>query len=177
MQNLIFHIGLPKGLALVNGATLMRDVTFDFISGIAPYYSSIDLVRLAAGPTLKKMSDITLACQIFNSSREADLITPRRVPMFGDEHQRFIGSRLQYTTALSARDLMLNVIQLLGASAHVLANFSVDRKADNTKRLAEFEAYLELYEPTIRSAGRVMPGGHPGFHFAAKGVMDWTERT
>ena len=36
MQNLIFHISLPKGIKLVNGATLMKDVTFDFISQITP---------------------------------------------------------------------------------------------------------------------------------------------
>ena len=52
MQNLIFHISLPKGIKLVNGAPLMKDVTFDFISQITPYYSTIDMVRLAAGPTL-----------------------------------------------------------------------------------------------------------------------------
>jgi len=29
----------------------------------------------------------------------------------------------------------------------------------------------------LRSGGRVMPGGRPDFHFAAKGVLDWAERT
>ena len=77
MQNLIFHISLPKGIKLVNGATLMKDATFDFISQITPYYSIIHMVCLAAGPTLKKLSDITIACQIYLSSNEADLITPR----------------------------------------------------------------------------------------------------
>ena len=94
MQNLIFHISLPKGIKLVNGATLMKDVTFDFISQITPYYSTIDMVRLAAGPTLKKLSDITIACQIYRSSNEADLITAARVPLSGLQHTRLIGSRL-----------------------------------------------------------------------------------
>ena len=177
MQNLIFHISLPKGIKLVNGATLMKDVTFDFISQITPYYSTIDMVRLAAGPTLKKLSDITIACQIYRSSNEADLITAARVPLSGLQHTRLIGSRLQYVTALASRDLMLNVVSLLGPSAHVLANFSVDRKADNKQRLAEFEDSLKLYEVVLRSGGRVMPGGRPDFHFAAKGVLDWAERT
>ena len=93
MQNLIFHISLPKGIKLMNGATLMKDVTFDFISQITPYYSTIDMVRLAAGPTLKKLSDITIACQIYRSSNEADLITAARVPLSGLQHTRLIGSR------------------------------------------------------------------------------------
>ena len=152
MQNLIFHISLPKGIKLVNGATLMKDVTFDFISQITPYYSTIDMVRLAAGPILKKLSDITIACQIYRSSNEADLITAARVPLSGLQHTRLIGSRLQYVTALASRDLMLNVVSLLGPSAHVLANFSVDRKADNKQRLAEFEDSLKLYEVVLRSA-------------------------
>jgi len=113
MQNLIFHISLPKGIKLMNGATLMKDVTFDFISQITPYYSTIDMVRLAAGPTLKKLSDITIACQIYRSSNEADLITAARVPLSGLQHTRLIGSRLQYVTALASRDLMLNVVSLL----------------------------------------------------------------
>src|ERR1017187_6299038 len=136
MQNLIFHISLPKGIKLMNGATLIKDVTFDFISQITPYYSTIDMIRLAAGPTLKKISDITIACQIYRSSNEADLITAARVPLSGLQHTRLIGSRLQYVTALASRDLMLNVVSLLGPGAHVLANFSVDRKADNKQRPA-----------------------------------------
>jgi hypothetical protein len=177
MQNLIFHISLPKGLKLVNGSVLMKDVTFDFISQITPYYSTIDMVRLAAGPTLRKLSDITIACQIFQSSQEANLVSPLHLPQLGERWVRYIGSRMQYTTALAARDLTLNVTDLLGANAHVLANFSVDRKADNTKRLAEFNDSIKFYEPTLRSGGRVMPGGRPGFEMAAKGVLDWTERT
>ena len=92
--SLIFHISLPKGIKLVNGATLMKDVTFDFISQITPYYSTIDMVRLAAGPTLKKLSDITIACQIYRSSNEADLITAARVPLSGLQHTRLIGLSL-----------------------------------------------------------------------------------
>lgn len=175
--NLVFHIAIPRGLKLKNGAKLYKDVTFDFISAITPYYSTIDMVRLAGGPALSKLSDITLACQVFQSSQEADLITPTHVPTAGPHYARFVGSRMQYVTALAARDLCLNITNLLGGAAHVLANFSVERKADLTKRLDELNDSIKYYEVVIRSGGRTMPGGRAEFRMAAKGVLDWTERT
>jgi len=147
----------------------MKDVTFDFISQITPY------TRPRHGPSgCRPDSQEALRhhhrLPDLSSSNEADLITAARVPLSGLQHTRLIGSRLQYVTALASRDLMLNVVSLLGPGAHVLANFSVDRKADNKQRLAEFEESLKLYEVVLRSGGRVMPGGRPDFHFAAKGV-------
>lgn len=177
MQNLILHISLPQGIRLQTGPTLMKDVTFDFISQITPYYSTIDMVKLSAGPSVKKLTDITIGCQIYQSSQEADLISPIRPPSFGWESKLFTGARMQWVTAHAAKMLLLNIISLLGPTSHVLANFSVERKADNTKRLGELEDSLKLYDPTIRSGGRVMPGGRPHFGMAAKGVFDWTEQT
>ncbi len=63
MQNLVLHIALPTGLKLADGRTLMRDITFDVISQLSPYYASVDQVKLEGGPALAKLSDITIACQ------------------------------------------------------------------------------------------------------------------
>jgi hypothetical protein len=175
--NLVFHIAVPRGLKLQNGAKLYKDVTFDFISAITPYYASIDEVRLTGGAALSRLSDITIACQIYHSSTEADLITPTHVPTAGPHYARFVGSRGHYVCALATRDLLLNITNLLGGASHVLANFSVERKADLTKRLDELNDSIKFYEVVIRSGGRTMPGGRPEFRMAAKGVLDWTERT
>jgi len=177
MQNLALHIVLPKGIKLVNGAKLMKDVTFDFISQLSPYYSSVDLVRLSGGPVLSRMSDIALACQIYNASLQADLLSPNHPPRYGEENVRFVGARMQYVTARAAHDQMDNVISLLGPSAHVLANFSVDRKYDIKLNLKDLKEDMALWEVTLRSGGRTMPGGRPTFVFAAKGVNDWSEQT
>lgn len=177
MQNLALHIVLPQGIKLLNGATLMRDITFDFISQLSPYYSSVDLLRLSGGPALARMSDIALACQIYNASLQADLISPSHPARYGPENQRFIGARMQYVTAKATHDQMDNVISLLGPSAHVLANFSVDRKYDVRSVLKDLKEDMALWEVAVRSGGRTMPGGRPSFVFAAKGVNDWSEAT
>lgn len=177
MQNVVFHITLPAGIKLVAGNKLMKDITFDFISRLDPYYSSTDYVRLGGGPSIAKLSDTTIACQIYRASKQARLLVPHRGAIFGPAHERLEEARIQYTTTLATRDLLLNIISLLGPNAHVLANFSVDRKADNSKKLEQLDKDLKLYEITLRSHGKVMPGGHPDFHMAAKGVMDWSERS
>jgi hypothetical protein len=177
MQNVVFHITIPAGLKLVAGNRLMKEITFDFISRLDPYYSSVDYVKLTAGPSISKLSETTIASQIYKSSKQAKLIVPFHIPWEGPQHERLVEARTQYTTLLASRDLLLNIISLLGPGAHVLANFSVDRKADNTKHLDQLNKDLKTYEITLRSHGRVVPGGHAKFQFAAKGVWDLGEKT
>lgn len=177
MNNLVLHITLPQGIRLQNGQTLMTDLTYDLISSLTPYYASVDQVRLVAGPPLRKLSDITIACQIYMASKQTDTITPLHVPRSGPRATRFLEVRNLYVASLAAKEQLLNMVNLLGPNAHVLANFSVDRKADLTKNLNDITAQLAMLEVSIRSGGRTMPGGRPMFEMAAKGVMDFAEVT
>ena len=191
MRNLILHVTIPKGLALTDGRIMQQDYTFDIVSKIEPYFCSIDQVRLSGGQLLRKLSDLTIACQIYQSSREAHLISPlpycssviNNTPYNNIAHHRFIGSRNQWVVASAARDLLLAQATLLGGpQSHVLANFSVERtRGFQTEglpaRLKELEDSIKLYDPALRSAGMVLPGGKPRSGMAAKGVYDWTERT
>lgn len=182
MQNTVIHFTLPKGLALKDGRTLQTCWTYDLVSGLSPYYASVDQVKLAGGQWLRKLQNLTIASQIYQSSQEADLITPMGVIHAETPHgKRVIGSRVQWVTAAAARDLLLGMMSL-GPATHVLANFSVTRERTPEQeglsaRLKELNDSLKLYEPTIRSLGRTMPGGRPHTAFAAKGVFDWTEKT
>lgn len=184
MENTIVHITLPRGIKTTDGAVLNTDLTFDVISRLNPYYCSVDQVRLAGGMVIRKLSDLTVACQVYNSSREADLLCLH--PPTGtesDEFKLFVGARNQWVTAVAARDLILNVNELLGrAGSHVLANFSVQRQADRegegiSGRLKELNDSIKTYEVSIRSGGRTAPGGRPEFGMAAKGAYDWMEKT
>ena len=82
------------------------------------------------------------------------------------------------------RDLILNIIELLGAPPYPrTGNLSVTQgngAEANTvaAKLKELEDSLKHYEITLRSGGRNAPGERvsPGI-FAAKGVYDWMERT
>ena len=110
MQNVVFHITIPAGLKLVAGNRLMKEITFDFISRLDPYYSSVDYVKLTAGPSISKLSETTIASQIYKSSKQAKLIVPFHIPWEGPQHERLVEARTQYTTLLASRDLLLNII-------------------------------------------------------------------
>jgi hypothetical protein len=184
MQNLIVHITLPKGIKTVSGAMLAKDVTFDVISQLSPYYASVDQVRLAGGPLVGKLSDIALACAIYHTSQQADLLClhPPEVAT-SDEYRLFVGARNRWVEGVVARDLLLNMGQLFGQKGgHVLANFSVTRQGPSTGEglaamLKAMTDEIKEYETTLRSRGRVAPGGRPYFAMAAKGVNDWGEAT
>jgi hypothetical protein len=184
MQNLIVHITLPKTLKLASGAALGQDVTFDVVSSLTPYYASIDQIRLYGGMYIRKLSDLTLAASIYSSSQEADLLTSQCSLDAGSSvFKMYAGSRNQWVTAKAARNLILNLMGLVGMpGAHVLANFSVTRQRglDDegvAARLRGINQDIALYEPVLRSCGTVVPGGHPKPGFAAKGVFDYSERT
>lgn len=183
--NLVFHITLPQGMALVSGAYLGSAITFDVISGLTPYYASVDQVRLAGGMYIRKLSDLALACQVYTASQKANLLneTPPQYSIGNPNATRFVGSRNMWVVATAARDMILNVIGLIGMpSTHTLANFSVTKERANENegvgaRLAELNNQIAMFEVTLRSGGWVVPGGRPKALFAAKGVFDWTERT
>lgn len=184
--NMVFHITLPEGLTLVSGAYLGAPATFDVVSALAPYYASVDQVRLQGGMYIRKLSDLTLASAIYDASRQVDLLYPPGVAMnftTSPNAFRFLGSRNQYVQALVAKNMIESVLGFVGVPAsHILANLSITRQRANEKegvgqKITSLEGTLELYEPTIRSGGNVVPGGYAKAQFAAKGVFDWTERT
>ena len=65
---------------------------------------------------LRKLSPFTVASKIYESSTEADLICPRSTVIPGDSwYNRFVGVRNQWVKALAARDLIMDIISLLGS--------------------------------------------------------------
>lgn len=165
-----------------NNYVLQEQVTFDVLSACTPFYASVDQVKLAGGPLIRKLQDITIACQIYNSSQESDLLLLRK-PRSGDDLIRFQGAQNQWVQSAAARGLLLNVSTMIGGpGSHVLANFSVTKQKGFESEgvpelLKDLKAKMAEYEITIRSRGRVSPGGHARPGMAAKGVLDWSEST
>ena len=184
MNNLLVHVTLPKGLRTISGSVLNKDTTFDVISALTPYYASIDQVRLAGGMLLRRLSDTTIACSIYNTSQKADMLCLHPpAPTQVDEYRLFMGARNNWVAISTAHELALNISQLSGQKgAHVLANFSVTRQGPNEgeglgARLADMLSDIKQFEITLRSHGKIVPGGRPSFGMAAKGVNDWGEQT
>lgn len=183
MLNLILHVTLPAGIRLTNNLVVQEPVTFDILSACSPFYASVDQVKLAGGPLLRKLQDITIACAIYERSKESDLLLIHKPNGTGDDTLRFIGAQNQWVQAKAARELLLNVSSLAGGpGTHVLANFSVSRQKGFEseglpERLKDLKEKIAEYEITIRSRGRVAPGGHAKAVMAAKGVLDWQEQT
>lgn len=182
MLNLILHITLPRGLALTDGEVLEQPVTFDILSACNPFYASIDEVRLTGGPLLRKAQDITVACQIYHASQEVDLLN-MHPPMAGDRARLFVGARNHWVHHTAARDLLLSLSVLSGGpQEHVLANFSFSRQKGFeseglSEKLKDLKEGIKKNEISVRSGGRIAPGGHVPSRMAAKGVLDYDERT
>lgn len=188
MLNLVLHVTIPSGLGLTDGEVLQQPVTFDIISAAHPFYASVDQVRLRGGPLMRKAQDITIASQVYNASQEVDLLN-MHPPTFlsgttaSDTARNFFGSRNQWVQAKAATTLLSSLSILQGGpQEHVLANFSFSRQKGfesegMPKKLADLDKDLKLYEIAIRSGGRIAPGGHVRARMAAKGVLDWEERT
>ena len=183
MINLILHITLPSGIRLTNNTVLQEAVTFDVLSACTPFYASVHQVKLSGGPLLRRLQDITIACSIYNASQECDLLLIRKPTGSHDSALRFIGAQNQWVQASAARNLLLNVNTVAGGpGSHVLANFSVSKmkgfeSEGLPERLKELKESLALYETTLRSGGKIAPGGHAKPMMAAKGVLDWQEQT
>jgi hypothetical protein len=182
LLNLILHITLPIGLALTNGQALQQPVTFDIMSAANPFYASVAQVRLRSGPLLRRAQDITIAQEIYNISQQADLLNMHH-PTGGDCGRVFYGARNQWVQAKAAKSLMTAISVLQGGPQnHTLANFTFDRgkgfeSEGLPKLLKDLDKEIQDYEISIRSGGTIAPGGHVRSRFAAKGIMDWEEKT
>ena len=133
----------------------------EVISRLDPFYASIDQVRLAGGMLIRKLSDLTLACSIYNTSQKADLLCLHPpIDPNTDNFKRLVGARNNWVALSVARELMMNVNQIIGQKgSHVLANFSVTREGGGdgeglAARLADLTEDIKEYEVTLRSWGK-----------------------
>lgn len=176
-QNLIVHITLPKGLALVNEAVLADDVTFDVVSALNPFYASLDQVRLEGGSYIRRIADFTLAAEIYQASQEVDQYCNQLPGVDTPAYERYVFARNTWVTATAALNLLLNILGQTGKQAHVLGNFSVTKNTDFSKKIQDLKDTIEKYEPVIKSCGMLTPGARPKAQMAAKGAGDYTEQT
>jgi hypothetical protein len=211
IHNLVLHITLPAGIQTSDGAVLNECVTIDAVSGLCPFYASVDQVKLLGGPGLRRMIDFTIAGQIYMLSKQVDLIVPHQpwgfnnggIPYsyanpeslpYGDwptaaapwypfaDWMVFVGARNQWVANKAAQELLLNASILMAPGSHVLANFSVTRgkgyqNEGLSGKISQLEAEVKLNEIAVRSRGKIIPGGTMRPRMAAKGVLDWQERT
>ena len=76
----------------------------------------------------------------------------------------------------------MNLSGLVGyTGGHVLGNFSVTKQRGEvgggfTAKLKDLQDGIAAYQVVVESGGKVLPGGHQSFMFAAKGLWD-DERT
>jgi hypothetical protein len=189
MVNIVVHITLPRGMRLLpvapNGPAILEEpVTFDVVSALSPFYASVKQVQLAGGMYISRLSDLTIASEIYEVSKDVDLLClhPPTNPAT-DSGMRFLGSRESWVAAKAARDLLLGVSALIGApGVRTLANMSISRSRglegeSISERVSSLNKDIALYDVTIRSCGSIVPGGHAKAGMAAKGVMDWSEKT
>ena len=192
-SNLVCTIQLPSGFGLVNGAVLTEAIQFQVASGLSPYYSSTDLVRLNGGIYLRKLSDLTIAGMIYWASKQVDAITyslpmipPSYAPFtdFQEVHFRnFLMARQLWVTYNAAHQLMLNMFDLNGVrGSRTLGNLSVGRQDFSTDsgmpgKLKDLKSQMDEWEIAVKSGGNIGHKGHVKPRMAAKGLYDDSDNT
>ena len=188
MDNTVVHILLPKGLALTNGSTLAEDAEFMVLGNVTPWYASVDQVRLEGGIYLPKLSDITIAAQIWQASKDADVIgyvapappQPGAAPTDYNLriYNNYMHARNQWVTQRAALDTITRSFDLVGTrGSKSLGGFSVMKMAfgrdEGLPRLTtEMEKEINKWKIVIQSGGKIGFGGHALPVMAAKGLMD-----
>jgi hypothetical protein len=188
MQNLVVNIVLPKAMAIVGGAALQDDVTFQVVGEVVPWYCSTDQVRNQGGVFMRSASDIAIAAQIYQTGCDADalsFIIPK-VPNPGlkatdhavVQYHRWLYARQRYTLAMSTARMLTNMYDIdHSRGVKTLGNFSVTRIDMNKgggvpKKLEVLFQDAEVWEMTLKSGGLVGAGGRPVPVMAAKGLFD-----
>jgi len=193
MANLVVTIQLPKGLGLTNGAVLREDVQLQVLSGLTPYYTSIDMVRLHGGIYLRKLSDLTIAAMIYMISKQADAITwslpnfpPHWAPFMDYEEvhfRNFMQARNNWVCFMVTRQLVINMFDLNAVRGQkTLGNFSVGRQeftrdAGVPGKLSDLDAQIQHWELALKSGGSIGHKGHVKPRMAAKGLYDDSDAT
>ena len=94
---------------------------------------------------LRKLSPFTVASKIYESSTEADLICPRSTVIPGDSwYNRFVGVRNQWVKALAARDLIMDIISLLGSPRSALFSRKSLANRQNNQVFLSFRAFATI---------------------------------
>lgn len=192
-SNLVVTVQIPEGFGLTNGAIMREPMQFQVASGLSPYYSSTDLVRLHGGIYLRKLTDLTIAGMIYWSSKQADALTwslplmpPPFVPFadFQETHFRnFLMARASWVTFYAVQQLMLNMFDLNAVrGTRTLGNFSVGRQDfsnDNgvPGKLRNLQQQLDDWELALKSGGNIGHKGHVKPRMAAKGLYDDSDNT
>jgi len=191
--NIVVTVQLPEGFGLTNGAILREPMQFQVISGLTPYYSSVDIVRLHGGVYLRKVSDLTLAGMIYWQSKQADALTwslpmipPSYAPFtdFQEVHFRnFMMARSSWVTFMCAQQLILNMFDLNAVrGSKTLANFSVSRQDFSSDsgvpgKLKDLKQQVLDWEIALKSGGNIGHKGHVKPRMAAKSLYDDSDNT
>lgn len=184
MDNLVLHIVLPKCLRLKDGRTMGKDTTLSVIGSIVPFYASIAQVRLAGGSNLNRLSDLTIACKIYEASKDADSLSYNTVEPAAPNTeswkrwQLWANARQSYVVAISAKEILTAIYDLLGSrTSKTLANFSVNkvsivRDEGTLKLITDLLNEANRWLMTLKSGGEIGPGGSPKGKLSTRGGQD-----
>ena len=94
-HNQLITVTLASTIEDTSGNQLGEEYRFAFITTFNPFYSDAKLMRAYAGSWITSVGDDTLSLMIYESSKEADLITP---PYIEKNARVFYEARKNFTT-------------------------------------------------------------------------------
>jgi hypothetical protein len=165
-NNSLIVVLLDSTIAGVSGDTLGEEIQLSYSTTYAPYYASVDLLRLETGGWIDGIPDDTLALMIHWSSIEADLITGRRSA--GRDYNTARTKFVIFDAAL--RTLMLPAD--LGGKTKRLGDLMIQNNTDFAYTMNELKRKREEWFRVVNAGGSIVPGQSFAPAVAAKGSKD-----
>jgi len=149
-DNNLVTVTLLSGIASTAGETFAETIELEFFTGLSPYYTSVNKVKLEVGSLVTEIKDLTSAMAILEASIEADALTFSSIEI---NSELFKHARREYVTAASAFRLVSNIGGNL-LKSKTLGDLSVTYDTESHKDV------LEYLQDMMRKWGdQLMAGG------------------
>lgn len=168
--------------------TLEADTTLYFTTVFVPFYASVELVRMEAGPLIDYIPDDTLALMIHWASKEVDAIKPSKI--CGDRFPFWRTKFVIFDTVLRAVSLpggaYLQTLNTGSGGSKTLGELSIKRgnigPGDVMSGGIDKDTYKEIKKArdefwrVVNAGGCINPGQGLGPETAIRGLYDPARR-
>lgn len=184
LDNELIIVELDKSIAGYSGQTLGVDIQIAFLTTLNPFYASVDLIRMEAGPWIDFIPDATIATMIHLSSKEAQFITPsggRMSDRMKFARSRFVtfdalvraftlpGSFTNQPGGVLGSSKRLGDLSITNGNGAIVARTASGIDLDTLKY---FKEKRSEWWRVVNANAEINPGQSLGFEVAQKGRFD-----
>lgn len=183
-HNQIILVELDSSIGNLAGTLILGSKQYySFTTTFNPYYASVELVRMEAGPLIEYIPDDTLALCIYWASKEVDHIRPNQIcaDKFDFWKTKFVVADAALRALTTPGGAYVQTINS-GTSVKTLGQLSVKSGALGPNNimsggldLETFKALKKLRDElwrVVNAGGCIVPGESLAFEVAVRGLYD-----